>query len=106
MEMRKKQVYDLTWEPFFAITEPTTLASLSFYRSELYDTDWGVAFGKVKHFTTSDEGGAGRSRMALSVGAKLPDGNGCDVELGFEAEDKSFIEIDSLWKEYFQELVK
>jgi len=56
MEMRKKQVYDLTWEPSFGITEPDNLATLSFYQSKLYDTDWGNAFGRVKHFTASDEG--------------------------------------------------
>ena len=44
--------------------------------------------------------------MALSVGAKLPDGKGCDVELGLEAKEESFVKTDSLWNKYFQELGK
>jgi hypothetical protein len=103
MEMRKTQIYDLTWAQFFAVAVPHILASLSFYHSQLYDTNWGNAFGRVKHFTTSNERGAGGFKMAPSVGAKLSDG-GCDVVMGFDDEELQHVKGDGPWNRYFREL--
>jgi len=35
--------------------------------------------------------------MGISAGAKLPDGKGCDTELGLDAEEESFVKEDGLW---------
>lgn len=105
MSLRRRHPYDITWWPFFEINKPWIVGMTSLYHSELYGTDWGEAFGIVRHFTTSDEGAVGGFRRCGAVGAKFGDGNGgCDVAVGFDGEEIGFVRRDGVWNEYFSEL--
>lgn len=105
MELRKACTYDITWWPFFEYSEPWIWMMTSFYHSELYGTDWGDAIGRVKHFTSSDEGALGEFKSTGYVGPKLPD-EGCDVSLGLSREEYEFVKADQVWREYTKELGK
>lgn len=103
MQLRKPCTYDITWAPLFEVNEPWTLMMTSFYHSELCGIDFGTALGKVKHFTTSDEGAMGGYRSTGFVGPKLSN-QGCDVSIGLDQEEYELVMGDPLWKKYMGEL--
>lgn len=103
MELRKPCTYDITWWPLHQVNEAWILMLTSFYHSELYGSDWGRALGKVKHFTTSNEGALGGFRSVGFVGPRLP-GDGCDVTLGLSDEEYEFVQGDEVWRKYTKEL--
>ncbi|KAM0718224.1 hypothetical protein Q7P37_006556 [Cladosporium fusiforme] len=103
MQLRKSCTYDVTWAPLFEANEPWTLMMTSFYHSGLCGIDCGDALGKVKHFTTSDEGAMGGFRNTAFVGPKLF-GGGIDASMGLDQELYELVMGDSLWQEYMVEL--
>lgn len=107
MSLRRKHPYNLTWWPILEMDKPSIVGMTSLYHSELYGTDWGDAFGSVRHFTTSDEGAVGGFRRCGCVGAKFGDGGGgCDIAMGFDEEEYPHVQADEMWNEYFVELGK
>lgn len=105
MSLRRKHPYDITWWPLSNVGKPWIVGMTSLYNSELYGTDWGDAFGSVRHFTTSDEGAVGGFRRCGCVGAKLGDGGGgCDIVMGFDEEEFEYVKKDEVWNRYFKEL--
>lgn len=105
MQLRKPCTYDITWAPLAEVNEPWTLMMTSFYHSELFGIDFGAALGRVKHFTTSDEGAMGGFRSTGFVGPKLPDLS-CDVSVGLNEEEYELVMGDELWRKYMTELAR